>query len=82
MKYLKKVKICFMLLLLSNIFSFFNKNQSLLIVDPLHRTYNLDNPGSVYNKDEFRFGCSFCELFTRDAGSERFEFFGIKKYVG
>ena len=57
-------------------------NFSHEIVGPLHRAYNLDNPGSVYNKDEFRFGCSFCELFTRDAGSERFEVFGIKKYVG
>ena len=57
-------------------------NFSHEVVGPLHRAYNLDNPGSVYNKDEFRFGCSFCELFTRDAGSERFEVFGIKKYVG
>ena len=30
-------------------------NFSHEVVGPLHRAYNLDNPGSVYNKDEFRY---------------------------
>ena len=30
-------------------------NFSHEIIGPLHRAYNLDNPGSVYNKDEFRY---------------------------